>query len=59
MDAGRIRRVSRRDFIKFSSLAAAGVYVGAKSDIAKAMGGGGGGRRLRRVAGGSASSTRR
>ena len=41
MDAGRIRRVSRRDFIKFSSLAAAGVYVGAKSDIAQAMGGGG------------------
>ena len=43
MDAGRIRRVNRRDFIKFSSLAAAGVYVGAKSDIAQAMGGGCGG----------------
>ena len=43
MDAGRIRRVSRRDFIKFTSLAAAGVYVGAKSDIAQAMGGGCGG----------------
>ena len=41
MDAGRIRRVNRRDFIKFTSLAAAGVYVGAKSDIAQAMGGGG------------------
>ena len=41
MDTGRIRRVNRRDFIKFTSLAAAGVYVGANSDIAQAMGGGG------------------
>ena len=37
------RRVNRRDFIKYSSIAAAGLYLGARSEAARAMGGGGGG----------------
>jgi FtsP/CotA-like multicopper oxidase with cupredoxin domain len=37
------RGLSRRDFFKYTTLAAAGAYVGVKSDAARAMGGGGGG----------------
>ena len=37
------KRLNRRDFIKLTSLAAAGAYVGVTSDAARAMGGGGGG----------------